>query len=598
MSEFPLKDSNQNENTEASANDNTEKVGQAEASEEAKVSTENAESTIFAKHVYNTKRPVKKGSVKRILTCVIAVVLCIAIAGSIFLVNKLMPSDTGETPSADHEKASFSILKSTDIIKPSTVEIDGQQVEVASNIASINFYNKYEGYTVTPYYEPASEKDDSASSSSASSSTPEKTYLYDVLWQINGIDKDLTVSKTIESHINSCLTMFATREFENTFDTMEECFDYYGLTVPTRLCVVKFNDGTEPLEISIGSQIATGDANYLHISGSDKIYIVVDAYIANFDKLPIDFADKTIVEKIEQNDDNASYFNQNGDLARFDYIKMLGRIFGDDVVEFRMNKGASADYMPYVMMSPYTRPASESYVENILAFAQNGLDAISLYTFKATEENKDICGLNDPNCVIEMQVGDYRYKLVIGGIAQEGTTYLTIMVEGKQQIFSIDASKFNFVTSEYEKMFNSKFVMENIITVKNVTLTNANGSHKYELNHVERAANEGVFDTQVKYQGKDVDVPSFKAIYQRVLAQSLLEFVTEAEKNETVLTVKFEFIDDYPDRVVEFTKIPTDRYHYIAWVDGIPLGEVLATSVDDVNECLEKYLKGETIIAP
>ena len=52
-------------------------------------------STIFAKHEYDTKKPAQKGGLKRILTCVIAVVLCLAIGGSILLVNKLIPDDEG-----------------------------------------------------------------------------------------------------------------------------------------------------------------------------------------------------------------------------------------------------------------------------------------------------------------------------------------------------------------------------------------------------------------------------------------------------------------------------------------------------------------------
>jgi hypothetical protein len=76
---------------------------------------------------------------------------------------------------------------------------------------------------------------------------------------------------------------------------------------------------------------------------------------------------------------------------------------------------------------------------------------------------------------------------------------------------------------------------------------------------------------------------------------SLLEFVTEAEKPEPVLKVTFNYIGDTKPRVVEFTESPDDIYHYVAWVDGTPLGEVLKSSVDDIINCLDTYLNGGTV---
>ncbi len=64
---------------------------------------------------------------------------------------------------------------------------------------------------------------------------------------------------------------------------------------------MEFNDGTKTLEIRVGKQIATGDGNYLTVSGDDTVYIVSSDYISNYDYLPVNFADKTMVEKIEKN---------------------------------------------------------------------------------------------------------------------------------------------------------------------------------------------------------------------------------------------------------------------------------------------------------
>jgi hypothetical protein len=172
------------------------------------------------------------------------------------------------------------------------------------------------------------------------------------------------------------------------------------------------------------------------------------------------------------------------------------------------------------------------------------------------------------------------------------------MVDGKEQIFSIDAETFDFVTPDVTKMFNSDFIMENIYTIDGLQFEIDGKTHDYKLIHTLLEGTTNAYDTVVKYDGKTVNTDSFKALYQRILLLSLMSFTTEAEKGEVVLKVKFNYIEDYPDRVVEFTAIDDDPYHYIAWVDGMPLGEVLKASVTDITTNLSNYLAGGTIAYP
>ena len=566
-----------------------------------------AESTIFVKHVYNTKQPAKKGGLKRIMTCVIAVILCAAIGGSVLLVNKFLPKDDDSSSNVSAlEDLNMLILKPDDFIKPSYVNIGGESVEVDTNISSVSVYNYYENYSFSPYFEPAASAADSdtdATSSSDSkasdtSSKEEKTYLYDTLWRINGIDEKLTVSKTISDKITDCMTLYASQEMENTFSTVEEYYTYYGMDDPTREFTVEFNDGTDDLVITVGTQLATGDANYVRLSSSDKVYAVKASYIANYDYLPIHFGNTDVIDAIEKDDSNSGYFNDTGDLARYDYIKLSGGLFENDSFEFVMSNGVSADYMPYMMNVPYHRPADNDFISSLLAFADNGLSASSLYSFNATEENSEICGLNDPKCVIELKIGDYGFKLIIGGMLTEGSDTLAVKLEGKPQIFSIAASEFDFLNAasvDRTKMLNANFIMEDIYTIDHVTFTDSTGSHKFELKHTEQADNEGVYDTAVTYRGSVMDTSSFKSLYQRVLLLSLLEYTLEAEKTETLLNIEFTYIDGGGSKVVEFTESQDDIYHYLAWVDGTVMGEVLKSSVTDIITNLDSYVQGGTV---
>lgn len=555
------------------------------------------QSTIFVKHEYNTKKPAKHGGRKRILICVLSVVLCIAIAASVVLVVNLIPNPndaTNSTPSS-LDDPSFEILSADNVIKPSVVEVDGQNVEVESNISGVGVYNYYGEYSILPYYEKAEPKGESDTSSSDSSSAQEKTYLYDTKWYINGISPELTLTKTIASRIRASLNISATKKLENTFGSVEEYHAYYGIDDPTRVFRVEFNDGTEPLEIKVGKQIATADGNYLTLSGDDTVYIVSSDYISNYDYLPVNYADKTIIEKIEKTDDNASYFGTDNKLARFDYIKLSGSAVGDREILFNMSTGSSAEYMPYMMITPYRRPAREGFIEEILAFGTSGLDADTLYSFNCTDENFKACGFDQPNCVIELKAGDYYFKLTVGTLMGEGSSALAVIVDGKKQIFSVSTAMLDFVTPDITKMFNQNFIMEDIYKLSDVTLADSTGSYTFSLKHTPQSGNETAYDTVVTLNGKETDTQSFKSLYQRVLMLSLLSFTTEAEKTTPVLTVKMKAIEDGTVKTIEFTESPNDMYHYIAWVDGVPLGEVLKSSVTDVVTNLDTYVNGGTV---
>lgn len=555
------------------------------------------QSTIFVKHEYNTKKPAKHGGRKRVLICVLSVVLCIAIAASVVLVVNLIPNpnNTASSMPSSISDPSFEILSADNVIKPSVVEVDGQNVEVESNISGIGVYNYYGEYSILPYYEKADPEDESDTASSDSSSEQKETYLYDTKWYINGISPELTLTKTIASRIRASLNISATKKLENTFGSVGEYHAYYGIDDPTRVYRVEFNDGTETLEIRVGKQIATADGNYLTLSGDDTVYIVSSDYISNYDYLPVNYADKTIIKKIEKTDDNASYFGTDNKLARFDYIKLSGSAVGDREILFNMSTGSSADYMPYMMITPYRRPAREGFIEEILAFGTSGLDADTLYSFNCTDENFKACGFDQPNCVIELKAGDYYFKLTVGTLMGEGSGALAVIVDGKKQIFSVSTAMLDFVTPDITKMFNQNFIMEDIYKLSDVTLADSTGSYTFHLKHTPQSGNETAYDTSVTLNGDETDTQSFKSLYQRVLMLSLLSFTTEAEKTTPVLTVKMKAIKDGAVKTIEFTESPNDMYHYIAWVDGVPLGEVLKSSVTDVVTNLDIYVNGGTV---
>jgi hypothetical protein len=221
-----------------------------------------------------------------------------------------------------------------------------------------------------------------------------------------------------------------------------------------------------------------------------------------------------------------------------------------------------------------------------------------LYSYSVTDKDKEECGLDKPKGIIELTVGKYSYKLIIGGTRNDGTESLAAMVEGSDMVYGIDQKELAFIinaSNNETTMFHASFILEDIYTIQSFEVKIGSEKHKFDLKHTQREADKDVYDTEVKLGKTVMNADYFKRIYGRVLMLTLVEYVTEAEKSEPVLTTTFNFIGDSKPRVVEFTESPDDMYHYTAWVDGTPLGEVLKSSIDDILDCVELYLNGSEV---
>ena len=565
------------------------------------------ESTIFTKHVYETKKPTNNGNKKRLIICIVAGVLCASIISSIFLVNRFLPNDNDQSSSTMSvlDEEIYTVLKKGDIIKPSKTMIDGKEYDIDTNIKAVHVVNGREECTLLNTFikakqDKVSDKTSSSESSTASASSSDTpSYEYDTFWYVKDIDKGKIVSSSILETIEECLSINAFREMKNDFDSVEEYHEYYGMDQKlTAGMVVEFYDSTEKLQISVGASLASGEAYYFMTSLSDTVYVINSDYAQRYFFTVKEFADPEIVRPIVKTDDNSSYFNKNEELARFDKIKVTGDVFGGKVYEFKMNTGGSADYMPYKMTAPYNRPADNSFIAEILGFATDGLSATELYSYSATDKELEEYGFNNPKGIIELTVGGYSYKLKIGGSMNDGSESMTAMVDDKTQVFGISQDDLSFLinaSNDVTKMFSQKFVMEDIYTIKSLEIGVSDGKYRFDLKHTPRDEEKKVFDTEVKLGNTVMETQSFKYLYQRVLMLSLLDFVLEAEDTEPLLTITFNYIEDSAPRVVTFTESKDDPYHYIVWVDGTPLGEVLKSSVTDIIDCLDTYLKGGTI---
>lgn len=568
--------------------------------------TPNSQSTIFQKHVYETKQPTKNGNMKRLIICIVALVICGAVIGSIFLTKSLIPKDTASANSSALEESTIPVIKLKDIVKDATLKLDGKDATVDTNIESVYFVNGYEEFTAKTYFTEVEKKEKtadtaSATSSAASTSSGEtkKEYSHDTGWYVEGIDRELTVSDAIYEAVKGCLTINAVREMPNNFSSVEEYHKYYGMTDKlTAGVVVKFNDGTEQLTISLGQAVGTGDMNYVLTTLSDTVYAISAEYADKFFCSTKEFADPTMIEPIGYSEERKFYFNENKKLARFDSIKISGEVFGGKTYTFGLATGASADYMPYKMTAPYVRPASDEFIGKILNIVNDGLNASVLYSYSVTDKDRKECGLDKPKCTVDIKIGDYKVKLIIGGFRNDGTESLAAMVEGKKQVFGIDQDDIAFLigaSNDITKLFNPNFILEEIYTVESFEMKTGSDSYKFMLKHTPRETDDKVMDTEVKLGSSTMNTTYFKRVYGRVLGLSLLEFVTEAEKTEPVLSVTFNFNENGGSKKVEFTESADDIYHYVAWVDGTPLGEVLKSSVVDIIDCLDLYLDGSEV---
>lgn len=510
------------------------------------------QSTIFVKHVYDDKKKtVKSGSKKRVISIVALVVVISIVVASIFLVNKFLPELEGVTSSLPLEQVNI-------LLKPDGNVINSTDVEILS------ITNPAESFVLKS---TITETDGKRKISS---------------WNIEGIDASLTDVDAIDEFVTSAVIARANQSFE------DKNLSKYGLDKPyatVKIGLRDFDDKT----LYVGNKMPMGDAYYCMLEGDSKVYTVDTSNIENYFKSTVEMASKEVIAACKEGSSNGQYFSNNV-LYKYDKITISGKFY-PETVEIVLNSGITADNEPYKMLKPYERFVDQPAMGELLTVATNGLKAESVYCYNATAEEIEEFGFNNPLVEFSIKISDYAYTLKLGKAVDE--EHYSAMVSGKNQIFYVLQSDFEYFSGKVTDLLSSLVVMHNIYEVESVDFKIDNKDYKFKLAHKpDPESSSGAKITTVTHNGKTTDTQSFKNIYSQVLGFVVQEYIYDGATDKQIMQITFNLLDG-KTRDVKIYAL-TDR-RYIAVTDGVPIGVVLKANVDRVIDYVERYSNGEII---
>ena len=362
--------------------------------------------SIFDKPDHTNRKQAKERKLSRgARNVILTLVLCVALAGSVFGIYRFLPKQEEENTSS-----SGMTLSLFDYSQYVTYDSSLTESEGVKNILVTNPTGSYEVvYSIV-------EKTQTNSVTGEEETGPA------IEWSIAGQEGVRFDSDTIQYLVGDLLKVIYTTVYNTDANALnaegitlrQEC----GFDNPTATMTVNFNDG-KTYTIYLGSELPTGGSYYLMQSGDDTIYVAEDIDVSYFLRGISYYVSQQMVPMLEESDADSSYF-ADGLLNRFDEITISGRNFAQPIVLEMADSSQIAVPTDYRMTSPVQQAADTDKVTTLLSPLANGLEATECLVMKATSDDIREYGLDSPIREVRYVVDGETYVLKVGNQVQEG----------------------------------------------------------------------------------------------------------------------------------------------------------------------------------
>ncbi len=453
---------------------------------------------------------------------------------------------TKDSSSADESKA---VIKQVDEDAVATQIVDVS----AEDIMSVKVDNQFGGYTLE---RPASGKSE-----------------WNIV-ELTGLNQVATYKSDIAEDIAQ-LESYKTVE-ENASDLGK-----YGLAEPDTTFTVSFKDGTERTFL-IGDVATKNRYRYFCEKGSSTVYMVVKSVLNHM---------------IDRKEDlvNLALINDTSGTDAYGELRVKRRDLGYEMVFVQDPNEDEALISAQIMTEPIYANLNISFSAKI-THGLYGLSAASVEKIFPTEEDFKTYGLDDPLCTVTFTGEGYDYGLKIGNgihatdengeeIDEIAAYYCYVTgVEGEDCIWQIDAENLPYATfmpGDVISLMTTNRI-ENIETMK----VKADGKeHIYEL-----TVDGDSQVTNVRKDGKELDVYNFKGLYQYLLSCPTNEIYFDEVTGEPELTVEINLRDGEKD-VLEIYRESARRSLVV--LNGRPSYRIESRWVDGFLENIELLDSGK-----
>lgn len=513
-----------------------ESAEEASSAEEVLKETDDEESTIFS--APTEKKPyAKKGSKKRVLSAVAAVLSVAILVSGIFAVVKLIPKKKDTTPQngADINEIEVLTLDHRWLDKVTVTNSNGKFV--------FNCDRKTE-----------------------TSTTGEETVVSD--WLTEGYDKEKLSSLVIDGILGVLDSITATREI--TTKSAADC----GLTEPSRQIDVESKKYGN-FSIFIGSNSPDNGGVYLKLSTKDNIYLVGTDTAENFDFDHLKLANISGFNALDTKG-LEKYLNQEGNLALFDRLIISGKNFPSPAV-FQQNDDAFLkDFVPYKVVSPVKQDADN--LSEVMALFINGLVSDGAYSLEINDAELKKVGLDNPDISVKIEVGGKNRTFMISKVDEE---YCAVIADESRMIERVKLADIPFIDYTVEDFYSSWVFLRAIDDLNNMTFDLGDKKYSFDISYTD---SEDVKTYHIKLGDKKITADYFQDFYTEFISLQTADFMVEATDLSPEMAVVMNYKDGHSETIA-FTRTAPTKYQYT--IDGTMRGRITSSSYNKVL----KYLK-------
>ena len=344
----------------------------------------------------------------------------------------------------------------------------------------------------------------------------------------------------------------------------------------------------EKESLMIGDEVPGQDSSQWYVLWKEEVYIVSDSNVEAFQYGEKDLVSKQITPDRDESDDS--------------FRVTLADIQGEGMDEIQIRHQGSeelAGYQvdSYQLTAPINYPASAAVSEDILPMFF-GLKAQEVAVLHPTAEDRAQVGLDQPyrQVEIEYQTKDSeknKISILVSNIDGAGNLYVE---NGSDVIYKCRPQDISWLNITVDTVISHTILIPDVTSLKTLTITQGDGS-SYQI----QLQNMGTDNGKVLYDGKELDVDSFRNFYYGLISveadEVILENLPDTSGMNKIAEIKFAYTDESKksDTVTYYSESARKAY---AVLDGNERGFRLSeTQLDTVLGNLQKLINGEEIKA-
>lgn len=344
----------------------------------------------------------------------------------------------------------------------------------------------------------------------------------------------------------------------------------------------------EKESLMIGDEVPGQDSSQWYVLWKEEVYIVSDSNVEAFQYGVKDLVSKQITPDRDESDDS--------------FRVTLADIQGEGMDEIQIRHQGSeelAGYQvdSYQLTAPINYPASAAVSEDILPMFF-GLKAQEVAVLHPTAEDRAQVGLDQPYRQVEIEYQTKnseknKISILVSNIDGAGNLYVE---NGSDVIYKCRPQDISWLNLTVDTVISHTILIPDVTSLKTLTVIQGDGS-SYQI----QLQNMGADNGKVLYDGKELDVDSFRNFYYGLISveadEVILENLPDTSGMNKIAEIQFAYMDESKksNTITYYSESARKAY---AVLDGNERGFRLSeTQLDTVLGNLQKLINGEEIKA-